>query len=118
MGESLRRWAEARAPGATWHREWPLHSTQPDGTVLRGIADLVLETPEGLLLIDHKSFPGAVAEALERAAGHAGQLAAYARALKAATGHAVLGCFIHLPLSGMLVPVELPADVQEMVRAA
>jgi ATP-dependent exoDNAse (exonuclease V) beta subunit len=118
MGESLRRWVEARAPGAVWHREWPLHYTQPDGTVLRGSADLVLETSEGLLLIDHKSFPGAVTEALARAEGHAGQLAAYARALNAATRRAVLGCFIHLPLSGMLVPVELPADVQEAIRAA
>ena len=118
MGDALRRWAEARAPGATWRREWPLHHTQPNGTVVRGLADLVLDTPEGLLLVDHKSFPGAVAEAMERAVGHAGQLAAYARALRAATGREVLGCFIYLPLSGMLMPVELSATVQDTASAA
>ena len=93
---------------ATWHRELPVRRRLPDGSVLSGTADLVLETPEGLVVVDHKSYPGSTAEALARAAKHAGQLAAYAETVAEAWGKPVLGTFIHLPVGGIVVPV-MPA---------
>lgn len=105
MGAALRAWAETHAPGAVWRREWPLMQRLAGGTLLKGMADLVLKTADALYLVDHKSFPGALPEALERAAGHAGQLAAYASALTEATGKPVKGAFIHLPITGVVVPV-------------
>jgi ATP-dependent helicase/nuclease subunit A len=107
---ALRGWAEGRWPDARWRREWPLLQRQPNGTVVRGTADLVLEAGAGLVLIDHKSFPGTREQAVARAAAFGGQLAAYAAALEAATGKPVAGRFIHLPVSGLIVPVRGAGD--------
>jgi len=106
IGRRLAGWAKARWPGARFRREWPVAQRQPDGSLLRGIADLVLEVEEGLVLVDHKCHPKELA--LSQVAGHAGQLAAYAGALESATGRPVLACYVHLPLAGLMVPVALP----------
>ncbi len=105
MGDSLRTWVTTLAPDARWLRELPLTHRQPDGSQVRGTADLVLETKDGLHVVDHKSFPGSVDDALGRAAGYAGQLAAYVRALEATTAKPVLTCHVHLPIGGVMVPV-------------
>ncbi len=103
---ALRNWVESNWPGARWHREWPMRMRMPNGSTLRGIADLVLETSAGYVVIDHKSFPGNREKAVEKAAGYAGQVLAYAQAIRAATGKPVAGSFIHLPVVGLVVPVE------------
>jgi hypothetical protein len=111
--ERLRRWIDRQWPGATWHRELPLAARGVmvhSATITRGIADLVLETPGGaLVVIDHKSFPGTVDQAPREAAAYAGQLAAYAAAAGAAFGRPVAAQFIHLPLAAMAVPVHAAA---------
>lgn len=104
-GDSLRAWVEGRWPGAVWRREWPVFMRLDGGQMMRGACDLVLETDDGLVVIDHKSFPGSEAEAVARAATHGGQLAAYGRALAAATGRPLAATWIHLPLAGVAVPV-------------
>ena len=104
-GDALKAWAAKVAPGATWRRELPLSHPLKDGSTVRGTADLVLETAAGLVLVDHKSYPGKVEQAVARAAEYAGQLAAYGDALAAATGKKVLGFHVHLPLAGLVVPV-------------
>jgi len=103
--DALSAFVASRWASAAWHRELPLRRRLPDGSVLSGTADLVLDTSDGLVVIDHKSFPGAAAEALARAATHAGQLAAYAETVSEAWGKSVLGTFIHLPIGGVVVPV-------------
>jgi ATP-dependent exoDNAse (exonuclease V) beta subunit len=109
--ERLRTWADAQFPGARWHRELPLFLRQPDGSVLRGAADLVLETEAEWILVDHKSFPGTREQAEGRALGHAGQLRAYAEALRAVANKGVRG-FIHLPVTGQMVEVGLRARLR------
>jgi len=104
-GVSLRVWAGRHWPGATWRREWPLRRRLPDGSELHGFADLVLETRDGLVLIDHKCLGGTLAEALAAAASYGAQLAAYAEVLERATGRAVLGRWLHMPLQGMCVEI-------------
>jgi ATP-dependent exoDNAse (exonuclease V) beta subunit len=104
--ERLRTWADDQFPGAKWHRELPLFLRQPEGSVLRGAADLVLETESEWILVDHKSFPGTREQAEARALGHAGQLRAYAEALRADADKRVRG-FIHLPVTGQMVEVGL-----------
>jgi ATP-dependent exoDNAse (exonuclease V) beta subunit len=79
-----------------------------EGTILRGVADLVLEVATGLVLLDHKGFPGSREQATARAGEYAGQLAAYANALTAATGKPVAAAYIHLPVSGLVCVVDLP----------
>jgi hypothetical protein len=105
--DRLRHWVDTRWPGAIWHREWPLLHRQPNGTIVRGTADLVIEHADGFAVIDHKSFPGSAEQAALRAAGFAGQLAAYAAAVAAATGRPVTECFVHLPVLAAVVPVRM-----------
>lgn len=105
--DALASFVALRWPGAVWHRELPLRRRLPNGSVLSGTADLVLETPDGFVVVDHKSYPGSIADALARAARHAGQLAAYAETVAEAWGKANLGRFIHLPVGGLVVPVDL-----------
>lgn len=104
-GAALRDWVERNWPAARWHREWPLMMRLKDGSTLRGIADLVLETSAGYVVIDHKSFPGGRDKAVDRAASYAGQVLAYAEAIRAGTGKPIVGCYIHLPVAGLVVPV-------------
>lgn len=104
-GTALRGWVTSNWPDAKWHREWPLRLRLKNGSTLRGIADLVLETSAGYIVIDHKSFPGGTAKALEKAASYVGQILAYAEAIRTATGKSVIGCYIHLPVAGYMVQV-------------
>lgn len=110
IGRRLSAWIDARWTGARLRREWPVAHLQSDGALLRGIADLVLEVNDGLVLVDHKCHPKELA--LAQVPGHAGQLSAYVGALEAATGRRVLACYVHLPLAGLMVQVELPAEAR------
>lgn len=104
-GDRLAEWAATAWPTATWRREWPLLHRLDDGSVVHGTADLVLETSQEFVLIDHKTFPGGAERAREESAGYAGQLRTYAEAVAAATGKTLVGAFIHLPVSGMVIEV-------------
>ena len=116
MGDALVTELRRRYPQAIWNREWPVRAClQENGQtrLLVGEADLVLELPGGFVLVDHKSFPGSEAARTERVPGYAPQLARYARALERALHKPLLAAFIHLPLRGELVEVdlrELPAS--------
>jgi ATP-dependent exoDNAse (exonuclease V) beta subunit len=106
--DALRAWAEARFAGATWHREWPLRA-RLDATpprLLVGEADLVLETADGFVVVDHKSFPGSAAERDRRIVEkYAPQLAWYGQVLQQALGKPMLGAFVHFPLRGEMAEV-------------
>jgi len=106
VSDRLIGWIDSAWPSATWRREWPLLHRLPEGTVVRGTADLVIETDRGAILFDHKTFPGSRDQALDRAASYAGQLGAYAAAL-GASGTPVLAAYVHLPISGLLCKTEL-----------
>jgi len=112
ISDRLIRWIDSSWPGSALRREWPLLHRLPSGTVLRGIADLVVETKQGLVLVDHKTFPGNREQAVARASEYAGQLSAYADALRAAGTAALVGAFIHLPVSGLVCRVEIPGGVE------
>ena len=98
-------WVESSWPGAKWHREWPVQHRQADGSVVRGYADLVIETEASFAVIDHKTFAGKRDDAIARAAGFAGQLRSYSLAVETATKKPVEGCFVHYPVLGVVVPV-------------
>ena len=104
-GTALREWGGRRWPGATWRREWPLQHRLADGSELRGFADLVLETRDALVLLDHKCLGGSLDEALVTAASYGAQLAAYSEALERATGRSVTSRWLHLPLQGVCVEI-------------
>ncbi len=102
-GTALRDWCERRWPGATLRREWPVRHRLADGSELNGYVDMVLETPSGLVVIDHKCLSGNREDAMSSATHYCGQLEAYAQALTTATGQPVIERWLHLVLQGVVV---------------
>ena len=101
--DALRAAVEAKWPEASVHVEYPLWHRRADGVVVRGAADMVVETPSALAVIDHKALLSAPALARDAARDYAGQLRAYADAVQAATGRGEVGQFVHLVLQGVLL---------------
>ena len=96
-GDQLRRWVERRWPAANWHREVPVKTAimTPHGMrSVSGTIDLLLVLPEGVVIVDHKSYPGAPSTWIAKAREFAPQMGAYAHALRAA-GLSVLEQWIH-----------------------
>ena len=92
--DALRTWVDARYPGATWFREWPVRA-RLDGAsprLLVGEVDLFLELPDGFVLVDHKSFPGTEKERDRKLVEeYAPQLGWYAKVLATALEEAAQG---------------------------
>jgi hypothetical protein len=102
------RWLSGRWGGAKVLTEVPLQARlgEPE-RVIAGTLDVLLETPEGLVVIDHKRGRGP-GNVRERASVHAAQLAAYRLALEAA-GRPVAGTWVHLVGAGVAVELRAAA---------
>jgi ATP-dependent exoDNAse (exonuclease V) beta subunit len=114
--DALRAFLDARFPGATWRREWPVRARLADRghpRLLQGEVDLFLERPDGFVLVDHKSFPGNDRERDARVGAHAAQLGLYAFVLERALRKPLLAAFIHLPIRGEIVLVDVGPAVRE-----
>ncbi len=105
IGDRLTQWLSAEWPGWRCRREWPIEHLLPTGTRVRGVADLVVEIGETAAVVDHKILSTTDSDALEAAAGYAGQLGVYADALMATQSWRRVDTWIHLPLSGLVVRV-------------
>lgn len=104
--DRLDTWINAKWPIAKRHHEYPVALRHENGTIVSGFIDLLLETQEGFVIIDHKSFPGSREEAGKKAANFAGQLGLYAEATETATGRKVNSQWIYLPLIGASMNVQ------------
>jgi ATP-dependent helicase/nuclease subunit A len=104
-GDQLRMWVDANWPGATWHREYPVSAsiaTTQGPRRVSGAIDLVLMTKDGAVVVDHKSFPGAPSQWMEKAREFAPQMGAYTHVLEAA-GVKVVGQWVHFTLGAGVV---------------
>jgi ATP-dependent exoDNAse (exonuclease V) beta subunit len=104
--DRLRAFVEQRWPGAIWHREVAVDTYVPTDAGERrvsGVIDLLLQTRDGYVIFDHKTFP-ARSEAAWRTkvAEFLPQFAAYAEALQR-TGQTVTAGWVHLPIGGGMV---------------
>lgn len=106
---ALERWIAARWPGCRRHPEIPIEAILPNGQVVQGRIDLLLEVDTGWVLIDHKSNPAPKSRWGEVAAEHAGQLSIYADALERSTGRPVSEVWILLPIAAGAVRVSVGA---------
>lgn len=84
------------------HHEWPVHLRKGEQKA-SGWIDLLLQTPDGWVIIDHKSFPGRESSWLTHAESYLPQLQVYAEALVKATGQPVIEAWIHLPIVGAMI---------------
>ncbi len=85
--------------------EVPFTVTAEEGRQVTGIMDLLLETAQGWIIIDHKSFPGGSSAWPEKALSFSGQLDLYRKAVVLAKGP-VVGTWIHFAVGGGLVEVQ------------
>lgn len=102
-GERFDSYLDSEFPGWIRHREAAI-GWRPDHQVMEGWIDLLLEGPDGFVLVDHKTYPG------NDPAGHVrekylGQMAAYGNAVLAATGKPVIRTLIHFPALGRVYEI-------------
>jgi ATP-dependent helicase/nuclease subunit A len=98
--ERLRDFISKRYSDARIFWEWPISFRNDKGQVMQGWIDMLLELPEGCVIIDHKSYPGPDGE--EHAKQYAPQLAVYRSAIEKATGKKVMETLIHMPINGKI----------------
>jgi ATP-dependent helicase/nuclease subunit A len=113
-GDNLRTWIDSRWPTATWQREVPIAAVvtaRAGNRRLTGTIDLLLELPEGVVIIDHKSYPGGRDTWQAKAAEFAPQFAAYAEALRLA-GKRVLEQWVSFAIAGGAVRLLGPRDTR------
>ncbi|MBP9735502.1 MAG: UvrD-helicase domain-containing protein [Rhodoferax sp.] len=92
-------------PGCKPLAEVPVKVELPNGQIMNGRIDLLLDTPGGWVLIDHKSSPLGAGKWDELVSDYAGQLAAYAQAIELSSGRKVVGQWLFLPVAGQMVAV-------------
>ena len=85
-----------------YRREWPVH-LRMGNQKMSGWIDLLIEMPDGFIIIDHKSFPGPISKWEEKALDYAPQLYLYRQAVEKATRRSVLATYIHMPISGVML---------------
>ena len=102
---ALHAWIESCWPKAKAMAEYPVQQLLGSGQVLNGRIDLLLDTKDGWVLIDHKSNPAPEAQWERLAEEHAGQLDAYAQAIEAASGRPVIAAWLFLPVAAGAIQV-------------
>ncbi len=96
---------EQRFKPLALHVEYPIHYSNDSGQLISGWIDLLIETADGFVLVDHKASPRARSDWEEIALGYSGQLQAYADGIVRATGRPVLSRWIHFGVTGGLVEI-------------
>ena len=103
-------------------REWPftfavaacefadsgsgLRATSDEAIIVQGMVDMLLRTPDGLLIIDFKTDSVTAGRAKERAELYSEQLALYGRAAEAILNDKLLGKWVYFLNCGCAVELE------------
>jgi ATP-dependent helicase/nuclease subunit A len=104
--DRLHAFVSSRFGDARSLREWPVHAV--DGTqIITGRIDLLIELPDGFVVMDHKSFPGTIEIEGDRLHAFAGQAGLYARALERVTGRTCREYWLHQPVPALMTKVTL-----------
>lgn len=108
-GDRFRAWVDRHFGGFRWYTEVPVTAPREEGGSWVGTLDLLLVDDDGrAAVIDHKAASVRPERWVGQALEHAGQLWAYDRCVRA-QGLSVAGTWIHLPVSGAMVRVDLQA---------
>ncbi len=98
-------WARTNFEPVAWHVEHPITHVLETGQVVQGFIDLLLETRDGWVIVDHKATSRPRNEWKDIAEGYSGQLAMYKAAVEAGSDRPVVGTWIHMPVGGGVLPV-------------
>ncbi|MFP4237422.1 MAG: UvrD-helicase domain-containing protein, partial [Desulfonatronovibrio sp.] len=104
--DSLYTWIESNYPQADWKRELPIMHRLPNKSQVFGFIDLLIETPQKLVIIDHKAYPGSERELRQKSKDFTGQLEAYKNCLEE-VGSLPVVSYVHYPVSGCVVGIEV-----------
>jgi len=104
-GENLIRFINENYKDCKIFKEWPISMINKSGQLIQGWIDMLIETPKGYVIVDHKDYPGKGAQ--EYAKKYAPQLKAYKEAVEKAAGKPVIDMLIHMPVGGMIMRMEL-----------
>jgi ATP-dependent exoDNAse (exonuclease V) beta subunit len=102
-GQAFNTWLSTQWPDAKRYIEYPISMVNDHGQRLSGSIDLLVETPKGWIVIDHKSTSTGIDQLPHIAAHYGGQLAAYKAALETVTDKPVLGQWIHFMAMGVVL---------------
>jgi len=86
----FREWCITRWKPTAFYVEYPVEVTLANGQRMKGRIDLLLETPYGWVIVDHKSNPLPRSEWPAIAQGYLSQLTGYKLAIEKASGTKVL----------------------------
>lgn len=98
--ENLDKFLTGRFGDARRLREWPIHAFEGQ-QFISGRIDLLIDTGENFIIIDHKSFPGVDIDD-DRLQAFAGQVSLYGQAVTLATGRACNEYWFHQPITGVM----------------
>jgi ATP-dependent helicase/nuclease subunit A len=104
--DRLHGFLDRRFGGASRRSEWPVHALD-ELQVISGRIDLLIDDGRDFAIIDHKSFPGSMELDIERLRAFGGQLDLYSRALLRGAGRSCREYWVHQPIAGVMVRVEL-----------
>ncbi len=102
--DRLHVFLEESYPGHRAYREYSVR-----GRVglqrISGRIDLLVETEDGYVIVDHKSFPGRYERWAGKAWAYRPQLQAYGNLVTNATSREILTLLVHMPIVGKIVDV-------------
>ncbi|ARM30899.1 hypothetical protein B9H02_05770 [Prosthecochloris sp. HL-130-GSB] len=108
--QAFRSYCMDRWNGADILVEVPIQQRLSTGQVLGGQIDMLLDTPSGWIIVDHKTGPAAYREREFRVREYIGQLQAYAGALEQLTGRPSKECLINFLAAGVIATVSMKRD--------
>lgn len=100
-------WAREATNPVAWHTEYPVSYRLPTGQVAHGFIDLLIETHESFLIVDHKASPRPRSEWNDVAVGYSGQLGVYKEAVENGATKNVSQALVHFGVGGGVVPVDV-----------
>ncbi|MDF0665684.1 MAG: UvrD-helicase domain-containing protein [Nitrospira sp.] len=105
--KAIETWVAARWPDCRRHAEITIESVLFNGQILQGRIDLLLEVPEGWVVLDHKANPASRDKWNDVASEHSGQLSCYTEALVRVTGRSVRESWLVLPVAAGAVRIAI-----------
>ncbi len=103
---ALHEWISHRWPKSVAIAEYPVQCLLETGQIMNGRIDLLLDTGDGWVLIDHKSTQQSAEHWAHLANDYGAQLKAYGEAIRLATGQEVREFWLFLPVAGGAVRLD------------